>query len=620
MSNNDRVDAESSLGLKKVAFVAMPFGIKPTGLLPDKGPAEVDFDALWDKAILPALSELKYLPIRADNQTGSVIIKDMLEQLVHADLVLADISIPNGNVYYEAGIRHAARETGCILIGADWAKPLFDLDQITQLRYPGPAAEPTDECYQKIRAVLVTGIPALCESKGPVFELTKIGAGQKRDARRLKEIFSEIFEFQNKLATARLRAADNEKAELRTLLRDDLLAQLPGYALRDLVPVVRDHLHWSELVNLIDALPEKVRHDDPYFNEQKAHALSKLGRFHEAVALIETIINTHGQTPERLGTLGGRYRELARNEANREKKRRYLGRAIDAYRQGMQLDLNQYYCAHKLLVALIERGRSTDKQEAKKCANAVRAAAERAVSLHSDDEWIESTLAALAFFERDVAEAQRRIDTILDHGWSNWKLVSLSLDLESLLSGVEDDEKTSLEEILEELQASLPVKQETLVEKVLPRINEMSCKYEKFQPVHARPAKTGEVIVSMTADGEETTNTAGADDLVVRNLTEAAEEYLVGRDKFDARYTLVAPVDDRWNEYVPTGAVLGIEVTRDLTDMLGVGEEFLIIAPWRTEQLVREGDMLVSPLPALDEVYRIARKEFEETYKPAEAE
>ena len=66
--------------------------------------------------------------------------------------------------------------------------------------------------------------------------------------------------------------------------------------------------------------------------------------------------------------------------------------------------------------------------------------------------------------------------------------------------------------------------------------------------------------------------------------------------------------------------MLGIEVGDDLTELLGVGEEFYIMAPWRSEQLAREGDMLVSPLPGLDEVYRIARKEFEETYKPAEAD
>ena len=112
--------------LKKIAFVAMPFRKKATGLPPGKGPSIVDFDALWEKAIFPALSDLDYLPIRADNQTGSVIIKDMLNQLVHADLVIADISIANANVYYETGVRHAARRHGCILISAEWASPLFD--------------------------------------------------------------------------------------------------------------------------------------------------------------------------------------------------------------------------------------------------------------------------------------------------------------------------------------------------------------------------------------------------------------------------------------------------------------------------------------------------------------
>ena len=53
----------------------------------------------------------------------------------------------------------------------------------------------------------------------------------------------------------------------------------------------------------------------------------------------------------------------------------------------------------------------------------------------------------------------------------------------------------------------------------------------------------------------------------------------------------------------------------ELTDKFDVGEEFYIVAPWGSEQLAREGDKFVAPLPGLDEVYRIARKEFEETYQ-----
>jgi hypothetical protein len=597
----------------------MPFGIKSTRLLSGKGPTEVDFDALWNRAILPALERLDYLPVRADNQTGSVIVKDMLEQLVHADLVLADISIPNGNVYYEAGVRHAARDRGCILLRADWSKPLFDLAQITQLRYPGPPARPIDQSYDAIIDILVNGIPALCDSLGPVHELTNAGQDQELSSRRLKEVASDIFQFQQGLKAACLRAAADNKDELRALLRDDILRRLPGYALRDLIPAVRDHLHWGELIQLIDGLPSKICEDDPFFYEHKAHALSKLGNYQDAVALMETIVTTHGETPERLGTLGGRYRELARNDRNNQTKRRYIGKAIEAYRRGMQLDLNQYYCAHKLLVALVERGRASDRDEAQTCNNVVRAAAGRARELNSVDEWIDSTMTVLSFYNNDSTEARRLVDLMLDSDWHNWKLVSLVIDLDTLLACKEEDERVPLQEILEDLRSGLPVAQETLMVEILPQIKVDNRKYEKFQPVHARPAQPGEVVVSTTADGEETTNTASEDDYVVQNLTDAKEKYLVGRAKFEARYTLTETVNEGWSKYLPKGEVLAIEITRHVTDRLNVGEEFYIMAPWGSEQLAREGDMFVSPLPGLDEVYRIARKEFDETYRLAES-
>jgi hypothetical protein len=59
--------------------------------------------------------------------TGGLIVGQMLERLYFADLVLADMTIPNGNVYYEVGIRHAAQKTGCVLLAADWSKQLFDV-------------------------------------------------------------------------------------------------------------------------------------------------------------------------------------------------------------------------------------------------------------------------------------------------------------------------------------------------------------------------------------------------------------------------------------------------------------------------------------------------------------
>ena len=98
---------------KPLCFMVMPFGIKATGLGPnDDGPATVDFDALWEKVFSPIIDAQGYTPVRADQDAGALIIVEMIQRLAMSDLVVADISIPNANVYYEIGVRHAAQQYG----------------------------------------------------------------------------------------------------------------------------------------------------------------------------------------------------------------------------------------------------------------------------------------------------------------------------------------------------------------------------------------------------------------------------------------------------------------------------------------------------------------------------
>ena len=91
---------------KPICFMVMPFGTKEVGPnSASQAPAKVDFDALWRQAISPAIERLGYEPVRADQEAGALIIHEMLERLYFADLVVADMSIPNGNVYYELMLR-----------------------------------------------------------------------------------------------------------------------------------------------------------------------------------------------------------------------------------------------------------------------------------------------------------------------------------------------------------------------------------------------------------------------------------------------------------------------------------------------------------------------------------
>ena len=125
---------------RPICCVVMPFRTKDTNA-PPPAPASVNLDALWQKALRPVLEELGYQPVRADQDLGALIVKEMIERLYFSDLVLADMTLPNGNVYYEVGIRHAARQDGRVLVSADLSKTLFDVDQMRQVRYPLPEGD-----------------------------------------------------------------------------------------------------------------------------------------------------------------------------------------------------------------------------------------------------------------------------------------------------------------------------------------------------------------------------------------------------------------------------------------------------------------------------------------------
>ena len=61
----------------------------------------------------PALAKASCVAFRADKEPGAGDIRtDMYFELVTADVVLADISILNPNVFYELGVRHGVAPRG----------------------------------------------------------------------------------------------------------------------------------------------------------------------------------------------------------------------------------------------------------------------------------------------------------------------------------------------------------------------------------------------------------------------------------------------------------------------------------------------------------------------------
>jgi hypothetical protein len=128
------------------AFIVRPFGTKNG----------IDFDRVEADLIRPALKALN-IP---GGTTGLLayagnIRTDMFEQLLLADIVVADISIHNANVFYELGVRHGLRDKRTVLIRARADEVPFDLRTDRYLEYDrdNPAAA-RDQLIQALRATI----------------------------------------------------------------------------------------------------------------------------------------------------------------------------------------------------------------------------------------------------------------------------------------------------------------------------------------------------------------------------------------------------------------------------------------------------------------------------------
>src|SRR6185503_4697575 len=133
------------------AFVIMPFGKKKGG---DGSP--YDFNAIYAQLIKPVLEMAGFEPFRADEESASGdILTDMFQELLLADLCIADMSIDNANVFYELGIRHAFRKRGIVHIQAGRAYMPFDVFNVRTIPYHiTPEGVPDPAFLEKDKAAI----------------------------------------------------------------------------------------------------------------------------------------------------------------------------------------------------------------------------------------------------------------------------------------------------------------------------------------------------------------------------------------------------------------------------------------------------------------------------------
>ena len=137
----------------------------------------------------------------------------------------------------------------------------------------------------------------------------------------------------------------------------------------------------------------------------------------------------------------------------------------------------------------------------------------------------------------------------------------------------------------------------------------------KSKPVDVRPAKPGEIIVTMIkGEGKETQSPpAKPGDMVVRNRCPETgnEQFLVPAASFVERYEgpMGAPDADGWLPYRPRGVQIRFVM---VTEQDG---SFNFIAPWGERMIARPGDAIVQDLNNPKDTYRVAKAAFTCTYE-----
>jgi tetratricopeptide (TPR) repeat protein len=379
----------------------MPFGTKPDG-----HGGSVDFDAVYNELIAPAVEEARMQPLRADQElVGGIIHKPMFERLILADYAVADLTTANANVFYELGVRHAVRPYSTVLIGADVNRTPFDVafDRVHAYTL-GEDGRPANA--ERDRAKLAEALRHSREATtdSPVFQLIEdLPTPQidrlKTDTFREQAAYS--VDVKRRLAEARAKGVHSLRE-----LEDGLRAteDIEAGVLVDLLLSYRATKAWEEMIRLVEKIPGPLR-KAVLVREQYAFALNRAGRSEEAEAEVQTVIAEHGSSSETYGLLGRIYKDRwdAARDGSVLAAQGHLDQAIDAYRRGFETDWRDAYPGVNA-VTLMEI-RDPGGQAQQDLLPVVRYAALRRIETGSPDYWDHATRLELAVIARDPEEA-----------------------------------------------------------------------------------------------------------------------------------------------------------------------------------------------------------------------
>jgi hypothetical protein len=450
--------------MKKAAgtcFVALPSGQKAP---PGKRKPLIDFDRVY-QAIARTVEGEHLACVRADFEaSGGFVQRSMLERLLVAEHVIADLTLGDPHVAYAVGVRRGAGAGTTLLVCASrhvGSLP-FDLRPLRVITYE------LDDDGTLARAAAGRLAEALAERLGrahrgevpegdPIVQVTRRGPSPEVDHTKA-DAFLARMRFASDLgqrvadalllpdsgaAVARLAALEREvlaEEQVVAHLHTGLMGIYLGY---------REKGAYERMVDLYPRLPPELQ-STPVAREQLALARNRLAEAEEkrgdraaarrhrdlAFAALEGLPEAL-RSSETYGILGRVYKGWSDAEAragDAERAQALLGQAIETYEAGFRADPRDYYPGVNAVTLRIRRDTDDDRRDLPQLVPVVRFAVERAPRPDQEMEryFQAATKLELACAERDWPAAEAHLADLLPiqaQGWMRQTTIG-NLDLQ----------------------------------------------------------------------------------------------------------------------------------------------------------------------------------------------
>jgi hypothetical protein len=141
--------------------------------------------------------------------------------------------------------------------------------------------------------------------------------------------------------------------------------------------------------------------------EQRAHMPETIDQHQQAILELEALILGDGDTSERSGLLGRRYKALYEDTHDAEARSAFLNKAIFSFERAMMLDANDYLPPSNLPRLYRERRGDGDEKRAATAAEIARLAGERWRKRKPADPMVAPILLGAAFDAGDILRAEK---------------------------------------------------------------------------------------------------------------------------------------------------------------------------------------------------------------------